>query len=336
MNIYSGQVEEAIRAVVFHSDTCYSWLGRRLPSLTRSVKRPIRPEEARGYLVYNLQNQLYTDFYSQGLARRREPVDSRLLPGLTPFVQALSAANTGRGCHENGWLVSGVKNDEIVARKNGPEFRISLKECCNPHGGPITPGTLVTVHLPKELLNISPHFYMALGNEQLPYGDATEIIRFYWNLTASAAAPFMHCATRLLNEANLPFNLKVLRDPDLYTRCDAGVIYALKKTYGATVEVLVKVYRLMAGKLKTSTPVFTKPLAPGLGLAENPPSTQSFGEHRCGLLANAMVLAHEQDIKSINDRLTYVAEHFEREQIRIEAPFLNPRSFDNYHFPRVS
>ena len=329
MNSYLEQAEQAIRAVVIYSDTSYSWLGRRIPSLTPSVKKRVGPEEARNSLVYKLQQQLYGDFYTQGSAGRREPVDSRLLPGVTPFVQALSAANMGLGCNEDGWLITAVKNDEIVAQKNGPAFRIGLTDCSHPSGASITVGTLVTVHLPKERLNLSPHFYMALGNEQLPDLDATEIIRFYWNLTAGSAAPFMQAATRLLNEANLPFHLKVLRDPVLYSRCDAGVIYVPKKNYDATVEVLIDVYRSIAGKLKRSTPVFTKPLAPGLGLAENPPSSQSFGEHRCGLLANAIILAHEQKIKSMADRLKYVEEQFEGEKIRIEAPFLNPHSLDN-------
>ena len=336
MNHYLEQLEDAIRAAEIYSDTSYSWLGHRIPSLAPSVKRRVGPEEERNYLIYRLQQQLYGDFYSQGLARRREPVDSRLLPGSTPFVQALSEANSGQGCHEDGWLVSAVNNDEIIARKNGPNFRIGRKDCCSPNGGPITVGTLVTVRLPKELLNISPHFYMALGDRQLPEVDSREIIRFYWNLTAAAAAPFMLGATRLLNKANLPFHLKVLRDPLLYTRCDAGVLYMFKKDYHLTVQILVEIYRLIAGKLNASTPAFTKPLARGLGLAENPPSSQSFGEHRCGLLANAIVLAHEQRIKPIADRVRYAEEYFKGEKISIEAPFLNPHSLDDYQFPRVS
>ncbi|MBV8772805.1 MAG: hypothetical protein JO166_10840 [Deltaproteobacteria bacterium] len=332
MNFFSAQIAAAIRAVVIHSDTCYSWLGRRLPALSRSIQLRITPKQVRGYLLYNLQNQLYADFYCHGLAKRRETEASRPLPGLTSFVQALSDANTGRGCYESGWLVSEVKDDEIVARKNGPEFRMSRNDCGGANGGPITPGASLTVHLPKEFLNMSPHFYLALGNEQLPTADATGIVRFYWNLTASGAVSFMHNATRLLNEAHLPFHLKVLRDPELYTRCDAGVLYAPKQNYDAMAEVLVKLYRLTAGKLKPSTPAFTKTLAPGLGLAESPRSTESFGEHRCALLANAMVLAHEHDVESISDRLGFVMQHFEREQINMDAPFLNPGSSDNYHW----
>lgn len=335
MSIYREQVEEAVRAVAIHSPTSYSWLGQRSPQLNRAVKRSITRDNARGHLLYNLQDQLYADFYCYGYARRREPVHSSFLYGLTPFVQALSAANCGTGCQEDGWAGCEIENEEVVAQKNGLQVRMPLDQCSVPKGSPILPGTLVRVRLPKEFLNMSPGFYMALGNEQLPLDSAAEVVRFYWNLTSGAAVPFVQVTTSLLNNIRLPFHLKLLRDPDLYTRCDAAVIYILRKDYEAAVEVLLKVYGAISGKLKQSTPAFTKKIAPGLALAESPPSAQSFGEHRCKLLANAMVLAYEQGTKSINDRLVAVIDCFTREQISLEAPFLNPSSSDTYRFPWV-
>jgi hypothetical protein len=50
--------------------------------------------------------------------------------------------------------------------------------------------------------------------------------------------------------------------------------------------------------MRPGTPVFTKFLAPGLGLAEDPGQGDSFGQHRCRLLADAMILAYEQGKKA--------------------------------------
>jgi hypothetical protein len=332
VNIYLEQVQQAVSAVVIHSPTSYSWLGRHSSPLDRAVKKNITRENARQNLLYNLQAQLYADFYCYGSVRRPEPVHSSFLPGLTPFVQALSAANCGMGCREDGWAVCKIENEEIVAQKNGLQLRVPSDQCSPPEGSTIVPGMLVRVQLPKEFLQMSPGFYVALGNEQLTPDSASQVVRLYWNLTSGAAVPFTRVTTSLLNNISLPFHLKLLRNPDLYTRCDAAVLYILRKDYQAVVEVLSKIYAAVSSELRQGTPAFTKILAPGLALAESPASTQSFGEHRCTLLANAMVLAYEQGSKSMSDRMAAVVEGFRLAQLNLEAPFLNPNSSDIYGF----
>ena len=179
---------------------------------------------------------------------------------------------------------------------------------------------------------MAPGFYMALGNLELSYGGSEVVVRFYWHLTPDCATAFVRSATMRLNEGRFPFRLKVLRDPSLYTRCDAGVVYARKCDYRSVSQLLVEVYAEIAESLEPGIPAFAKPLLPGLGLAEDPGDGQSFGEHRCRLLADALISAHEAGLRSVAQRMRVVAERFERDGLRLDASYLNPGSQDEYDF----
>jgi hypothetical protein len=87
-------------------------------------------------------------------------------------------------------------------------------------------------------------------------------------------------------------------------------------------------------ELKASTPAFTKPLAPGLGLSEDPAGgLDSFGMTRCGLLADAALRAAELGAVTIPERLDVVAARFAEDGIDLDAPYLNSGSTDRYVFP---
>lgn len=334
MNIYFQQVEAAIRATTFHSSTSYSWFGKLAPPLDSKVKRALTPQTARDYLLYSLQQQLYHDFYCQGSATPAETdiLSPAVMAGMTPFVEGLSMANSGAGCYEDGWKVCAVEDGKIVVHKDGLQVWAPAEDCFVPKGTPITQGMCLCVRFPKELLNISPGFYMVLGNQRIPDDEAQVVVRFYWNLTAEGAVAFVKHTTALLNQALLPFRLKVLRDPALYTRCDAAVVYVLKRDYNAVSELLASVYREVAPTLKQAVPAFTKPLAPGLGFAEDVGYWESFGEHRCRLFADALIHAYELGRTSLDERLQTVVDYFAVENISLNAPFLGPGSTDEYHF----
>lgn len=138
--------------------------------------------------------------------------------------------------------------------------------------------------------------------------------------------------TRVLNRAGLPFRFKVVNDPQGYTRCDAGVLYIARSDYPAVASALERIYSDLVEMLRPGVPALTKPLAPGLGLAEDPGTEDSFGMHRCGLLADALIRAHEQRKRSVESRLSVVAERFAEAGISLDEPFLNAGSRDEYSF----
>jgi hypothetical protein len=333
MNNYQRQVEAAIQATVFHSRTKYSWFGKQIQQLPPAIKRVLTPNTARTYLLFNLQSQLYIDFYCRGFALpARQSADSLYVPANTMFfVKELSAANSGNGYWEDGWDVRAFTDDELVVYKEGLEVRVRPQDCLVPRGGLIALGTRLSLRFPKEFLSISPGFYMALSNKEFTQDDSQSLVRIYWNLIPESVVGFMRNATSVLNQAQLAFKLKVLNDPNQFTRCDAAVLYIRKNDYDAVSEILGGIYPEVGFSLRQGIPTFTKPLAAGVGLAEDPAQGESFGMHRCGLLADGMIRAHEQGKKSVRERLRVVEDRFAEDGIGLDKPFLNSGSRDDYN-----
>jgi hypothetical protein len=174
---------------------------------------------------------------------------------------------------------------------------------------------------------------MALGDEGLPFGPDRDVIRFYWNLRAEDAPVLVNRATASLNADRIAFRLKVVNNPAQYNRCDAGVLYLQRSDYRRVVPIVRRIHVELGARLKAATPAFTKALAPGLGLAEEPTSSRdSFGMDRCRLLAEAIVRIHERAVTGINDRLAVVEEVFGEAGISLATPYLNPGSRDGYRF----
>jgi hypothetical protein len=327
------QIEAAVEATEILSPTTYAWFGHASPSLLPRIMRSMSSRSARDYLLYWLQEQLYVDFYCQGFATPTAEEDALpMQSATTPFLEALSSANAGTGCRENDWEILAIEECAVLARKDGLEVWAWMADCYVPPGHDLDAGTRIGLRLPKEYLNLSPGFYVALGNRELPHDGSDTLVRVYWHLTPDGAAAFLRSATTRLNDARLPFRLKVLRDPSLYTRCDAGVVYTLKRDFRCVSKIMAEVYGEVSDTLRPSVPAFTKYLAPGLGLAEDPGGGQSFGEHRCQLLADALISAYESGVLSTRKRMHVVFKHFEQIGLSLDAPFLNPGSQDQYDF----
>jgi hypothetical protein len=284
-------------------------------------------DTARSYLCDRLQAQLYASFYCAGGAVPHQP--QRMTdrpPGPSPFVDSLSRANSGGGSRESGWTV--VRNDDdgrLVVRRRGLSLWARPEEIQGPD---LAPGSEVSVTLPPELLRLSPGFYMALGDEEL---DAEEpVVRHYWHLRSEGGAALVAAATRELNGAGLPFRLKVLIDPSGYSRCDAGVLYSAWRDRAEVAGLLPSILAGVAMHLRPSTPALTKPLAEGLAVAESPPGGESFGMHRCGLLAEAAVRAFELDLETSGEQLDLVERHLDERGLVFDRPYLNAGSADDY------
>jgi hypothetical protein len=248
------------------------------------------------------------------------------------FARALSTANSGIGCRENGWTVAEVHANEVAVSKGGLQLNVHPGECEVWPDAHLQPDSTVSWRLPNEVLNASPGYYMALSNCGDIVVEALPLVRLYWNLRAGGAIQFVQSLTPLLNHAGIYFRLKVLNDPAAYARCDVGVLYFHKADHRGVSEAVSTLYSSIAPFLNADVPAFTRLLAPGLGLAEDPGTPESFGQHRCRILAEGIVRAHEEKVKSLRDRLRVIESHFASVGIRLSEPHLNPHSEDNYTF----
>jgi hypothetical protein len=337
MAVKPGLVEEALEAVIVDSPYSFYWFGKRVGALPQKIRKAVSAAGMRHYLRHNLRARLYRDFYCRGRAVPTEDVSSSHGPvGLTPFLIGLSVANAGSGSRETGWMVHAIEDGRVVVQRNGLSIWVDPDQIYAAPSEKLRAGEQRDVRFPKELLNQFPGFYMALGDQGLAQSFAMTVVRFYWNLRSDGASRLMTAATRHLNSSKIPFQLKVLNHPDLYNRCDAGVLYVYKPDYPQVAHIVRRLYSELGGYLKPDTPVFTKQLAPGLAVAESPPDLNvSFGNSRCGLLAEGIIRVHEQTAGPLSTRMEIVAASFRDAEVNLELPFLNSGSIDDYGFPSL-
>jgi hypothetical protein len=329
MTPYREQVEAALRVVAILSPTRFAWFGQASPPLPRKTLRALDAAAARAHLVSELQRSLYLGFYATGTPVRDAAPKPR--PARCPdLVDALSRANAGTGCWSTGWLVRSVEAAGIVCERDDLRLMARTDGWRAPAGGEARVGEVVHLLTPKEQLGVSPGCYLAQSNLELGAERDAAIVRVYWNTTAAGALMLMAHLTSLLNDQGLSFRLKVVAHPDAFTRCDAAVLYLLQNDFEAAAPALERAFAAVAGELGPAVPAFTKPLAPGVGLAEDPAQGTSFGWHRCGLVAEALVDAHRRGIDALERRLAGARAHFAAAGLSFEAPYLNAGSHDRY------
>jgi hypothetical protein len=158
-----------------------------------------------------------------------------------------------------------------------------------------SPDAAATVLLPSSFPALSPGFLMTQGTKRLPPGNPATLRRLYLSLRAAADAPAVW-ATVLgaLEEAGLPYRAKAASVAWFYPRTDAVTVYVdARHLERATAALLPRLRR--QGGLEPATSWLCERLAPGVAAASEPDDRRpgrrglSFGEHRCSLLAHALV-----------------------------------------------
>lgn len=324
-NRYEDQVLAALRAVELRPPRAFLWFGRRETVSDDGDQREL--------LVARIARRLHRDFFSAGAPqpRRGGPVTAPDDGGA--FVRALSQANGGHGAWQSDWRVAPAEDGDDdadgtvrVVRPDGltllaPAEAVAVE-------GEAAAGPSVRVRLPKELRGFSPGFYVALGDSAAPSGD--DLVDLYWNISAAGAVTLVARLTYALNGAELPFSLQLLDNPARYARGDAVVLTLAQTDFAAAIKLVRPLLRSLGAHLADVPPAFTKPLARGLAVAEPPASGAGFGRHRCGLLAEAVVAAGEAGAATVEERLVAVRERLADAGVRLDAPFLRPRSAETY------
>ena len=330
MNDYVTQLAGAVQAVTFPSPIRYAWFGQPAPCLSPALRRILSPTAIRATLRDQLQAQLYRDFYCQGGARRPVPAGSPVpRPSATALARQFEAAHTEQGGWEPGWQRLGELAGLTVAGRAGMRLWLQPDDFRPDHRlGPAAP--MVQIRLGTALPHIAPGFYMVLGEQALP--SAAPLLRLYWNVTTQGAVRLLTLLTQQLNEAGFAFRLKVADDPAYFARCDTAVLYIQQQDYTAVMPILGQVYSALAGSVRPGIPALTKLLAPGLGLAEDPGNGESFGSHRCRLLADGLLQAYEAGAGSASAQMPIVLAHFAEAGVALDAPFRRPGSQEHYAF----
>ncbi len=254
------------------------------------------------------------------------------------FYELLHTSNHGTGYFDPGWQVLQQEPDGSIAVTKGGLTLYIERDChLEPTRQSAQAGELVAIWMPKNRLQNS--FYVAVSNvgqEQPGYPDADlGVGRIYFNLTPLGAIALMDSLTLQLNAAAIPFSFQVPYNLSAYGRYDSGILYFERNDYPVVRQVLQYVYAEHQSYFQRKVPLFTKFLAPGLSLAEEPNQkfalTESFGMNRCQIVANALLEAWQKDKNSPEERMSTIRQYFARLGIDLQRPYLNPSSEDIYY-----
>ena len=334
----TAQLTKIVRAVEVRSDDSFNFAGRHF---SLAAQMPGHMQHAHGFaraeanpLVALLEQALYQHCYCRtfdGGLRDEQPLNVQGID-LTP---ALSEANSTRERWDAGWQVYQIlPSGQILAHKDGRTRALWPGEFLSTDapGMALRPGMNLSVFFMRETRTMQPGFYFAFGEAQAGELDNFSLARLYWNVRAEGAVTLMRTVTRGLNRFQVPFRLKSLTNSAFYTRNDAAVLYVDKRFFRVTARVLADIYEEVSQHLRPDAPLFTKPLADGLALAEEPYTGESFGMQRCRILAEGILSAHARGARDEAARLEEVERHFAAYGLKLEAPYLNPRSIDQYEF----
>jgi hypothetical protein len=251
------------------------------------------------------------------------PLDSSAVPafanwaGSRDYVERLSAANTGTGCWQQGWIVRGQEADgRVIVERRGVRYWVPAAELGS--GAPWEVGAQIAVRLPREYRDMVPGFYLALGNAD-DVRDTTPIVRVYWNVAPRGGPALVGALTRELNQAGVPFQLKALTEPLRYDRVDPVVLYLPRHEYRRALPLLGTVYGFIRPWLREPVSLLVRRIGSGVGVAEDPGDGSSFGEHRTRILARLLV-EHAARFEAELNGLGF----------SLDALFLNPGSTGDY------
>lgn len=279
-------------------------------------------------LARELQAVIYARCYAQRIEDEPAHAASPFVPDPS-FVASLSAKNRTQSRWEGGWSVYAMGQGGQISLQKGDRQRFAVPGEFLSHGTPgVAPqmGTIVSVFVPRESTSAQPGFYFVYGETLSDVWDEHNLLRFYFHAPSVSVPGLIAYLTGALNDRQAPFKLKALSEPALYPRTDAMVVYLAKRYYELTVRLVREMPPELAMELRASTPLFTWPVQPGVGLAEDPNTGESFGMHRCRLMAEGLVEAWRQSQTTTEGRLQAVAERFVQERFNLEQPHLNPGS----------
>lgn len=331
------ELKTLLQAVAIASPTSFSFADT---TYTVSPAPVMHPSLALHPMPPNpLVRDLQSILYSYGYCRRPKeapPATPTPVAALTEFVTALSRANATAESWDPGWQIyQTMPNGQIYVQKGTCQRSAMPGEYITSAGPGIAPqqGLTVTLRIAREAPTTETGFYFIYSQTLSDIWDEHHLVRIYFHVSAEGARPLMEHVSRVLNRYQVAFRMKTLSDPAQYDRADAAVLYFARRRFPIVARVLAELPARVHATLRPATPLFSKELLPGIGLAEDPNTGESFGMNRCRIVAEAIVDAWAKGDQSPDGRMRAVDSRFRAYGMRLDACHLNAGSFDSYELP---
>jgi hypothetical protein len=293
------------------------------------------------YLTLQVKNYLHDLYFSHSLKKLEDFATAGKQPAKISndksegidlkFRQRLQQSNISNGYADAGWQIVADINPEIsIVVKDGLHLHIDRKRHLAKEFRRATIEDIISIYLPNSL--VGRDTYIIVGNAGKP--DRSNAIDIYFNYTPDAAVAIALKLTRAINKLGIPFEFATLHNPELFDRYDSSTLCIPQISYPSIQRVLAEIYYAHQGEFSANIPIFTKPLAPGLGLAEVPTTASTFGIERCQVLATGLLAATEQGYTLPADKLKTIHQEFATAGIDLLQPYLlNADAVDAYHPP---
>jgi hypothetical protein len=288
-------------------------------------------------IYYNgsLRTVLASDDNSVDLAVYQNLENNTYLGVNLEFYKRLHESNCGEGYFDSGWFVLRQECDGSLAVKKG-SLILHIERTCHlqPTQATATVGDSVAIRMPRNL--VQNGFYVAVGNAGSENSSNLNVckVRIHFNLSPEGACAIMSAITGQLNKVGIPFTFKALYNPSTYGRYDSAVLYFERSNYEVVRQIVGTVYAENHSHFYAKVPLFTKLLAPGLALAEEPDrkfaAKESFGMNRCQIVANGLLEAWQKGDESPQCRMASIFQQFSQLGIDYNKPYLNANSRDIY------
>lgn len=285
----------------------------------------------------DLAGALYRRWYLGGGEVHRPPMAVGVpTPAQINLLDALRAAHVDTGRWAEGWRVRSVSSrGRVLAAAGADRERVLHRVDVLPTARPCLPpraGDSVRVTARRDFLDDEGGFWFAVGGEWDESALPPDLVRVYWHLARAGAPAFVHHLTRALDAGGVPHSLKVAcADPPL-DRPDGAVLYVEARHADAALAASARTRPAVAAHLRPAVPRLALELAPGVGVAEEPGTGESFGQHRCSLVAGALAgpsSAH----RSLEESAAAVLAAFASAGIDPARPHLRPGSAREYAWP---
>ena len=329
----SAQLKKIIGATKIISPAEISFAGKVIPCPPVGAVDPHNPAQPANPVVLQLTHTFYEYCYVQPFEEQLPPMETAQVTHNQPLVQLLSGANNTQDAWETGWQIQEMlPTGQIRAGKNSRSRWMWPGEFVSRDVTGLAPGigSYVNIFFPKESTVMQPGFYFAYSQTFIDQSDDLNIVRFYWHVEESGAPDMVRAISTHLNRFLVPYRFKVLNNQHAFNRSDAAVLFLNKKYYPIVSELMPEIYKAVKDGLKPEVPLFSKKLAPGIGLAEDPGNGDSFGMSRCRMLAEGIWSAYSGGLQTVEERFDEVAAQFERYGVSLERPYLNSGSADQY------
>jgi len=284
-----------------------------------------------GALRTRLRNALYSGFYtgtgSHSNLNPERDVDEA--PGEDDLSSRLSRANRSRTLWDEGWKTIARLPDGRLATAKDSRARTWAPGQYVHDAKPRSPGAgdIVRTLSASESTAAQPGFHFFFGESAADDVERASQVRFYWNIRWEGAVRLVEALGRVLNRWRIPYQFNCPVRKRRFTRRDSGVLYVGGRRTALLRELLPSVMEAVEGDLEDGTPLFTRRIARGVGVAENPEGGESFGMDRCGIVADGLIDAFESGGDS-GARLAGIERRFERRGVALAQPWLNRRGQD--------